>query len=168
VSLADRLLVEPLSRTHDRASFSCGTPALDLYLQRQARQDVDRGLAAVFVLTEDSKRIASFYTLSALSVLPQDLPDSLSAKLPRLPLPVTLLGRMAVDETYKGQGIGTLALVHALKRAWRNASEVASWAVIVDAKQGARDFYVKYGFHPFPLQPDRLFLSMKEIAQAQK
>ena len=63
--------VEPLARSHDRASFSCGVAELDAYLHRQARQDMERGLASVFVLTPDGKRIAAFYTLSALSLLPE-------------------------------------------------------------------------------------------------
>jgi GNAT superfamily N-acetyltransferase len=138
---------------------------LDTYIQQQARQDLDRRLANVFILTEDGKRIAGFYTLSALSLLPETLPDAARAKLPRLPLPVTLLGRMAVDEVYRGRGLGEFVLLHALSRALRSSVEVASWAVIVDAKIGARTFYLKNGFIPLPDQPDRLYLPMKDVGK---
>lgn len=163
MSALSDLRVEPLSRIHDREAFSCGVPALDRYLQRQARQDADRRLASVFVVTQDGKKIAAFYTLSAFAVLPQDLPAKLAAKLPRLPVPVTLLGRMAVDHTHSGRRLGEFVLLHALQRALRSSADVSSWAVVVDSKEGARDFYLKYGFIPFAEQPDRLYLSMKDI-----
>lgn len=163
MSLPAGFKVEPLAKTHDRASFSCGIPELDNYLQRQARQDVDRHLASVFVLCNDSGHIAAFYTLSALALLPEDLPIVVGAKLPRFPLPVTLLGRMAVDKAYRGSGLGRFVLMHALQRALHSTVEVASWAVVVDTKVGARDFYLKYGFIPLPDKPHRLYLPMKEI-----
>jgi predicted GNAT family N-acyltransferase len=122
-----------------------------------------RKLAAVFILTPDSKTIAGFYTLSAHSMQAADLPDELAKKLPHFPLPVTLLGRMAASQSLRGQGLGEFLLMHALKRAWLGSQQVASWAVVVDAKMGARDFYLKDDFAALPLQPDRLFLPMKTI-----
>ncbi|MDQ2925027.1 MAG: GNAT family N-acetyltransferase [Acidobacteriota bacterium] len=155
--------IEPLRAQHDRANFSCGVAALDTYIQRQARQDVERKLAAVFVLTSGSKDIAGFYTLSAHSILAVDLPESHSRKLPRFPLPVTLLGRMAVSQSLQGRGWGEFLLMHALERAWIGTRAVASWAVVVDAKAGARDFYLKHDFIALPSQPERLFLPMAAI-----
>jgi GNAT superfamily N-acetyltransferase len=155
--------VEPLGTDHDRAAFSSGVAALDTYIQRQARQDLERNLAAVFVLTSDSKTIAGFYTLSAHSIQATDLPEELAKRLPRFPLPVTLLGRMAVSQTRQGQRLGEFLLIDALARAWRGSQQVASWAVVVDAKAGARDFYLKHDFAPLPSEPDRLFLPMKTI-----
>jgi GNAT superfamily N-acetyltransferase len=155
--------IEPLGQRHDREAFRCGVAALDLYLQRQARQDLERKLAAVFVLTPDGKAIAGFYTLSAHSILAADLPESYPKKLPRFPLPVTLLGRMAVSEDLQGQRLGEFLLMHALERAWVGSRQVASWAVVVDAKAGAREFYLKHDFVALPLQPDRLFLPMATI-----
>jgi predicted GNAT family N-acyltransferase len=154
--------IEPLKSHHDRTGFCCGVPALDTYLQRQARQDLERKLAAVFVLTS-GKRISGFYTLSAHSILAADLPEGHAKKLPRFPLPVTLLGRMSVSQDLQGQRLGEFLLMHALERAWIGSQQVASWAVVVDAKSGARDFYLKYDFVPLPSQPDRLFLPMTTI-----
>ena len=155
--------IETLGTHHDRATFSCGVPALDIYLQQQARQDLERNLAAVFILTSDSKNIVGFYTLSAHSIQAAELPEKLAKKLPRFPLPVTLLGRMAVSQSLQGQRLGEFLLVHALERAWLGSQQVASWAVIVDAKAGARDFYLKHDFIPLPLQSDRLILPMRTI-----
>lgn len=155
--------IEPLAAAHDRAAFCCGVPELDAYLQRQAAQDLRRSLAAVFVLTSDGKSIAGFYTLSAHSILAVDLPHDLEKKLPRFPLPVTLLGRMAVAQTLQGQGWGEFLLLHALERALTGSLQVASWAVVVDAKAGALSFYLKHDFIPFEMQPNRLFLPMKTI-----
>lgn len=124
---------------------------------------MERNLAAVFILTSNSKSVAGFYTLSAHSIQAAALPEELAKKLPRFPLPVTLLGRMAVSKSLQGQRLGELLLMHALERAWLGSQQVASWAVVVDAKEGARDFYLKHEFIPFPSQPDRLFLPMRTI-----
>jgi predicted GNAT family N-acyltransferase len=157
--------IEPLNDLHHRPAFSCGIAALDDYLHRHARQDMARNLAAVFVLTLDSRTIAGFYTLSAYSILAEQLPDVLGGKLPRFPLPVTLLGRMALSRAVQGQHLGEFLLMHALERAFFGSRQVASWAVVVDTKLGARDFYRKYGFTPLPSQPNRLFLPMTTIAK---
>ena len=145
--------VEPLAPNHDRSVFSCGVSELDAYLQRQASQDLKRNLASVFILTADGNNVAGFYTLTALSILATDLPDNLAKKLPRYPLPVTL----------HGQGWEEFLLLHALKRAWIGSRQVASWAVVVDAKAGAREFYLHHDFTPLPNWPNRLFLPMKAI-----
>jgi len=156
-------IIEPLGPNHDRAAFSCGVPSLDEYLQRQASQDQKRNLAAAFILTPDGKSVAGFYTLSAHAIEADRLPDDLARKLPRFPIPATLLGRMAIAQTMRGQGLGEFLLLHSLERALQASRQVASWAVLVDAKEGAREFYIKHDFIPFPGQPNRLFLPMKTI-----
>ena len=155
--------VEPLGLTHDRAAFSCGVPELDAYLQRRAGLDQGRKLAGVFILTKDGNGAAGFYTLSAYTILAAELPAELAKRLPRFPVPVTLLGRMAIAQYLQGQGWGEFLLVHALKRAALGSRQVPSWAVVVDAKAGARDFYLHQDFTPLPGQPERLFLQMKTI-----
>ena len=155
---------EPLGEQHNRAAFSCGVDALDTYFRGDpVRQDVSRRATNAFVLTPDGKTVAGFYTLSPISILSEDLPEKLAKRLPKRPLGATLLGRMAVCEDLRGQGFGELLLMEALNGAWRASKIVSSWAVVVDAKAGARDFYIKYEFTPFATQPDRLFLLMKKI-----
>jgi predicted GNAT family N-acyltransferase len=162
-SLATNYRVEALDAHHDRASFCCGVSELDAYLQQRAGQDLKRRLAAVFVLTPNGETISGYYTLSAHSIMGADLPPGLAKQLPRFPLPVTLLGRMAVAQALHGSGMGEYLLLDALNRALMGSRQVASWAVVVDAKAGARSFYLKHDFIPLPASPDRLFLPMKTI-----
>lgn len=157
--------IEPLGDKHDRAAFSCGAEPLDRYLQKQAGQDVSKRVAAAFVITPDGTTIAGFYTLSAHLVNLADLPGSVAKRLPRYPnVPATLLGRLAVSENFRSQGIGELLLLDALKRALGNTDEVASAVVVVDAKdESARRIYLRHDFMPLPTQPNRLFYPMKTI-----
>lgn len=155
--------VEPLTPGHDREAFCCGNSALDSYFHQQAGQDQKRKLAAVFILTADGRSVDGFYTLSAQSILAPELPPEVAKKLPRFPVPVTLIGRIAVAQSLQGQGWGESLLLHALERALLTSRQVASWAVVVDAKAGAREFYIKKSFVPFQANPDRLFLPMKTI-----
>ena len=101
------ITVEPLGRQHDRAAFQCGADALDRYLKQQARQDADKRVAAPFVAVRlPDARVLGYYTLSASVLTLADLPDELARKLPHYPqLPVTLLGRLAVDQSTKGERV---------------------------------------------------------------
>ena len=162
---APKLRFELLGAAHDRAGFSCGVPALDHYLQTQAGQDVRRRIAAAFVATADGKTIAGYYTLSQHSVELGVLPEEFAAKLPKYPLvPATLIGRLAVSTSFRGQGVGELLLMDAMYRCLCGSRQVASAAVIVDAKdERAAAFYRKYGFLELPKIPRRLFLPMATI-----
>lgn len=164
MSKAKTFHFEPLQDHHDRANFSCGTEALDRYFRGDPiRQDMSRKLAAAFVMT-DAAAVVGFYTLSSLSIVSSDLPENLVKRLPsRLPIPVTLLGRMGVHIDWKGKGLGTDLLMDALYRSLMAAKTVASWAVVVDAKEEATGFYLKHGFIQFPESPRRLLLPMRTI-----
>ena len=157
--------IEPLSPAHDREAFRCGESALDLYLQRQARQDIARDLARVYVLTNDGNTVNGFYSLSATSIDPASLPLQISRKLPHLPIPASLLGRMAIDTRLQGRSLGNLILMSALRKALDGSRVIGSWAAVVDAKQSARPFYLKYDFQPLPDHPTRLFLTMGHFAR---
>jgi GNAT superfamily N-acetyltransferase len=159
--------VEPLDEQHDRSLFRCGNEALDRYFREQAGQDVRRHLTAVFVLRGAvSDEIAGFYTLSACQVDPRNLPPELAKRLPRRLLPATLLGRLAVDLRFHGQGLGGALLVDALLRAATASQEIGAMAVIVDAKNdGARAFYGRFGFRRFADDPNRLFLPMADAVR---
>lgn len=155
---------EPLGEQHDRAAFSCGVEALDQYFRGDPiRQDVSRRVTNAFVLTPDGKFVAGFYTLSPISILSVNLPASLARKLPKRPIGATLIGRMGRDRSLRGKGLGEMLLMDALHKAWQASKLVSCWAVVVDAKEGARDFYLKNEFTPFVSHPDRLFLLMKNI-----
>lgn len=159
--------VDPIGKTHDRTIFSCGTAALDRYLQQQARQDAEKSVAAPFVLTAPPEpQVLGYYTLSASLVNVSELPEALTKKLPRYPqLPVTLLGRLAVDDSMKGKGRGQFLLMDAMHRSLQAAANIAAMALVVDAKDdAAKAFYRHYGFIALQQQPGRLFLSMTTVA----
>lgn len=162
------ITVEPLGRQHDRTAFHCGADALDRYLKQQARQDADKRVAAPFVAVRPpDKRILGYYTLSASVLTLADLPDELVRKLPRYPqLPVTLLGRLAVDQSTKGHGLGEHLLLDALRHSLDHADQIAAMAVVVHAKdEAAAAFYRHYGFLALQAQPSRLFVPMRWVAQ---
>lgn len=154
-------LVGALGSAHARDGFSCGVPALDHYLSHQATQDMRRRVSACYVATEiSSGKIAGYYTLAAGSVPLTDLPEALSRKLPRYPsVPVARVGRLAVDQAFHGKKLGGALLADAADRAAR--SEVAIFALIVDAKDGtAAAFYRHHGFEPFGGNSRQLFVPL--------
>jgi ribosomal protein S18 acetylase RimI-like enzyme len=146
---------------HDRAAFSCGVDALDGYLRQQATQDVRRRATACYVAVEASGgRIAGYYTLAAAGIPLADMPAALAKRLPRYSsVPVARLGRLAVDQVYHGQKLGSALLWDALERCRR--SEIAVFALVVDAKDDqAVAFYRHHGFTPFVSQPRQLVLPL--------
>lgn len=162
----DKYAVEPLDRKHDPKAFSCGNDALDRYLREQASQDVRKRVATVFVLTgAHGDAVIGYYSLASSSVDLGEWPEKLKKKLPLYPVvPVTLLGRLALDKKHHCKGLGEYLLMDALWRCSMVAREIASVAVIVDAiDDKARGFYEHYGFCAFPKQADRLFLHMQTI-----
>ncbi len=163
--VGEELRVETISPRHDRSTFESGVEPLDRYLQVQAGQDARKNMAAPFVLARQDGVIAGYYTLSSTAVRLGELPDRLVRKLPRYPLvPATLIGRLVVDRRHQGKGYGRFLLADALYRAAR--SEIAAFAVIVDAKDGnARRFYERESFFPFADQPMKLFRPMADIRQ---
>jgi ribosomal protein S18 acetylase RimI-like enzyme len=156
--------IRPLDAAVDTAAFHCGHPALDEYLRRYASQDVRREVARVFVATPegDEERVAGFFTLSAGSVNCADLPEALTRKLPRYPIPAALLGRLAVDQTFQGQGLGSILLADACRKVVQASQVLAVVGIIVDAKDAADiSFYRHFGFVSLPGMPDRLLLPAK-------
>ena len=157
--------IEALARHHDRSRFRCGSEALDRYLRRQASQDARRKVSRVFVAVPDTPaEVAGFYTLSAGSVERETLPQSVMRRLPRYPVPVALLGRLAVDRRWRGQGLGSALLIDALRRVCHASEALAVYAVVVDAKdERAQAFYERFGFIALPGAVRRLFLPMRTL-----
>ena len=140
---------------------------LDNYLHTQASQDVKRKLCVVFALFEDTT-IKGYYTLSNASIPAEMIPEDIKKKMPGSykTLPVTLLGRFAIDEMFKGQGLGGILLLDALKRSYEVASQsLGSIAVVVDPLDSeALKFYEKFGFILLP-HSGKMFLPMADIAR---
>lgn len=153
----------PLDAAHDHTAFNSDSAPLNRYLREQVTQDVRRRVAACFVALADGQRIAGYYTLASASLLLADLPASTSKKLPRYPtVPAVRMGRLAVDQAFKGQGLGGALLADALDRAAR--AEIAAYALMVDAKdESAADFYRHHGFIALPDSPRTLFLPLATV-----
>ena len=158
---------ELLAKQHDRAGFCCASAPLNTYLQQIARKDAERHVAAAFVMVDNAApvTIMGYYTLSAFAVDVTELPEAMQKKLPRYPrLPATLLGRLARDERFPGTG--SLLLMDALARAHQKAADIASLAVVADAKdEAALTFYRQFGFAQLGTDPNRVFLPMGTIAE---
>ncbi|MDD2893218.1 MAG: GNAT family N-acetyltransferase [Halothiobacillaceae bacterium] len=156
-------LLAPLDAAYDRTAFNCGSESLNGYLRAHVTQDIRRRVAACFVALADKQRIAGYYTLASASLLLADLPASTGKKLPRYPtVPAVRMGRLAVDESFKGQGLGGALLADALDRAAR--SEIAAYALMVDAKdERAVAFYRHHGFIALPDSPLTLFLPLATV-----
>ncbi len=158
-------IFEPLGTQYDRAAFHCGNESLDSYFHRQAGQDLRRHLAVPYVMVDPrASIIAGYYTLTNYQVAVGELPPEITRRIPYADVPATLIGRLALDLKYQGQGLARLLLMDALNRSFRTSYRVASLAVVVDAiDDNARSFYQHYGFIPFPNHVNRLFLPMDTI-----
>lgn len=160
---AGSIRIGPLGNVHDRAAFSCGKEPLDRYIRQQATQDIRRGVASVFVAVtpELPERILGFFTLSAASIVPSDLPPETAKQLPRHPVPAALIGRLAVDRSVARRGLGAILLAEAMQKAMIAAEIVAMSAIVVDPiDDEARSFYSAFGFRSLHGPQQRMFLAL--------
>ncbi|MFC2120710.1 GNAT family N-acetyltransferase [Bacteroidota bacterium] len=161
-------LTERLNSSHNRKGFNCGKITLDNYLHHQANQDIKRKLSICFVLNDKKTNlIQAYYTLANNSIHKDQIIEKIKNKLPKSysSIPTTLLGRLAVDRKFQGQGIGKIMLIDALKRSFDLSKNIGSFAVVVDPLDNeAEDFYGKFGFIKLP-DSGKMFLAMKTIKQ---
>lgn len=122
----------------------------------------------MFVATENELGIVGFYSLSSFTLTIEDLPEEIGKKLPRYDaIPAALIGRLARDLRVRGKGVGALLLSDAVRRILAASRSLAVFAIVVDAKDAAASvFYEGFGFRPFPLRPQRLFLLTSTAAAA--
>ncbi|GAB3356361.1 GNAT family N-acetyltransferase [Arachidicoccus ginsenosidivorans] len=165
------LKIEDLQKKHNRKDFSCGKILLDTYINKQASQDVKRNLSTCFVLVEDTDHIVKgYFTLSSGSIRRQDIPEDLAKKLPwgYEDMPTALLGRLAIDNSLKGQRWGERLLLEALERCLGISEMIGTLAVVVDPiDDEAQNFYKKYGFILLPTS-GKMFLPIKTIKDLYK
>ena len=158
---------EPLQAHHDRQGFDCGKPALNQFLQRQARQNADRNVGITHVAGAEAgdAEVLAYYTLLTRVVDAEIVPNK---KLPRGEIGVVLLGRLAVDQTAQGQGLGRLCLLRAMMQVERAAREIGIYALVLDAlDEEARAWYLhlSFGFEPLQDDPNHLYLPVATIRQ---
>jgi len=138
----------PLGKHHDRNAFDCGEDDLNTYLKRYARQNHESGGAKCFVATPRTEpaRILGFYTLSPASIEFSRAPSVVTRGLGRYDVPVYRLGRLAVERSIQGRGLGGRLLLRAAERCMTAAQEVGGVALLIDAKNDpAAQWYEKYG-----------------------
>lgn len=126
----------PIGRHHDRAAFDCGEPDLNLFLTRYARQNHESGGAKTFVAVPagEPSRILGFYSLSPASLGYARTPALVTRRLARHEVPVFRLGRLAVDRSVQGRGLGGALLIAAGRRCMAVAEQVGGVALLIDAK----------------------------------
>jgi GNAT superfamily N-acetyltransferase len=155
---------EPISAAHEVDAFSCGKPALDHWLKRRALSNQQKGFTAVLVVHQQN-RVVGYYGLAPTAVLPAILPRSVRTGQPPDPVPCLLLGQIATDLTWAGQGVGSGLLKHALSRTVQAAALVGGRALLVNAVDAeAAAFWQRRGFLPTLDDPHLLFRSIADIA----
>lgn len=159
--------IRPLDGAAATERFSCTESLLDDYLRRYAAQDVRRGVARVFIATtvETPDQVAGYFSLNAASIRAETLPEALRKKLPHYPVPLALLGRLAVDREFQGRGLGAILLADACRKVNAASQTLAVAGILVDAKSPqAAAFYRHFGFIALPGQPARLILPKARFA----
>lgn len=155
---------EPLNERHDLSLFSCGKPSLDRWLRSKALSNQQKGFTAVMVVHEEG-RVVGYYGIAPTAVVPTVLPRAIRTGQPPDPVPCLLLGQLAIDERWRGQGIGLGLLKHALERCVSAARLIGGRALIVVAVDDeAALFWRKRGFLPSKDDPMTMFRSIADIA----
>jgi predicted N-acetyltransferase YhbS len=156
---------EPLRGKHDAEGFECGEPALDVWIEKHARQAEASGSARVFVTTDDGERVVGFYAVAAASVGPRDATERLAKGQPEhQSVPAILIGRLAVASDHQGNQVGRSLLRDALLKCAAAAESIGARAVIVHAlSDDAVRFYARFGFEASPTDSRHLILLMKDL-----
>ena len=154
-----------LDKPHDRSGFECGNGSLNEWLRSRAGQFDRRDLSRTYIATRPEESIVcGYYAISTHRVVYDDLPAAESKGLPRIDVPVVLLGRLAVDRSSQGQGLEAFLLIDALRRALHISEQVGIRAVEVDAiDHSAQAFYLNFGFRSLLDDPRHLMMPMHEI-----
>lgn len=165
--MASTFEIHPLDSRFDRDQFDCGNEVLNKFLKSHARQNQDKGVSRTFVAIQSgdkTKHILGFYSQSMVQVDLSSFPEAIQKKLPRHPVPSARIGRLATDVITRGQGLGRLLVVDALKRVKAASGQIGVYAVIVDAKdQLSKNFYLNLGFVASSSDPMMLFYSIGSI-----
>jgi GNAT superfamily N-acetyltransferase len=159
----------PIAKRHDRAAFDCGDADLNEFLRRYARQNHESGGAKTFVAVSvaDDKRVLGYYSLSPASIEYARAPDVIGRGIGRYDIPAFRLGRLAVDQSMQGMGLGGQLLLAAGRRCLRAAAEVGGVALLIDAKsERVARWYASYGALPLLDAPLTLILPLQTIKRA--
>ena len=156
---------EPLQPDHLTQGFDCGRESLNEWLIRRALRNESAGDSRTYVVCDKERHIAAYYCLAAGQVIRTEAPKPLTRNAPD-PIPVIVLGRMAIDVSWQGKGIGSALLRDAAYRAKAGAAVIGARALLVHAlDENAQDFYEAHGFVPSPVVPLTLMLAFKHLEE---
>lgn len=151
----------PLSAVHELDEFESGEPSLDFWLKETALKNQGTGSSRSFVVCDQHSKVIGYYSLSSGAINRGDAPKSMQRNMPS-PLPIILLGRLAVDLDYQNQGLGRGMLRDAVMRIVHASQDVGIFAILIHAiSESAKRFYLSCGFVQSPLQPMTLMMTVK-------
>jgi len=157
--------IEPLTKVHNRTEFDCGNQALNHFLQKIARQHMDKGLSKTFVLidTEQPTEIIAYMSLVLCEVLTEDMPHQWKKKYPSR-IPAAKLAKLAVSIDQQRKGYGETLLIDAMQKTLNVSKKMGLAGLFVDAKhKQAKTYYQQFGFLSLPEQLDDLFMPLSTI-----
>lgn len=160
----ESFIIRPYQKGDNKYSFSCGVPELDHYFSAVLSQDIKRNLAAGYVLWDDEgATVAGYFTISSIHIVLDQIPDQYKKKLPYNEVPFLLLGRLAIDQGYKGCGLGKNLLMSVFELTCRLKAQMGVWGLAVDpVNQEAEDFYSKFDFQKLPAD-ERMFINVQSL-----
>lgn len=165
--MAEKPLIAKLSPAHDPTSFDCGSEPLNRFLKLHALQSQQAGVAQTYVAASGPE-IAGYHTLVVGHIAHDEAPDRLAKGVPRHPVPIIILARLAVDRNWQGKGLGAALVVDAMRRVLQAADIAGVRAMVVHAKdETAQRFYEHLGFVQFPERPLTLYRLLKDIRSMQ-
>jgi GNAT superfamily N-acetyltransferase len=156
---------EPLADRHDLSAFVSGEPALDDWLRRRARGNQLSGASRTYVLARGD-RVVGYYSIAAGAIAVADAPGRIRRNVPD-PIPMAVLGRLAIDRAWQGKGLGGLMLRDAVLRSCQAAEIVGMRGILVHAiSPAAKQFYETFGFRESPANPMTLMVSLNDALAA--
>ena len=154
----------PLAEAHRLDSFRCGKPELEFWLKQRARKNQLEAASRTFVVCAGNE-VVGYYALSAGAVLHETVPGNVRRNMPE-PIPVAVLGRLAVHSDWNGQGVGAGLLKDAVRRAARLAEEIGIRALLCHAiDENAKKFYLHHGFIESPIEPLTVMLNIAKLVK---
>jgi GNAT superfamily N-acetyltransferase len=158
----------PLTGDHDLAAFDSGEPTLDKWLREHALDNEQKGGSRTFVVCAEGRVVVGFYALAAGSVEHERAPGRIRRNMPT-PIPVMVLGRLAVDKKLSGRGLGQGLLRDAIRRTVQVAQMAGIRALLVHAiSDNAKRFYLRHGFRESPIDPMTLMITLADALAALK
>jgi GNAT superfamily N-acetyltransferase len=161
--MAEKPQIAKLALAHDPTSFECGSDALNRFIKLHAWPSQRASISQTYVAGTGTE-IAGYYTLVVGHVAHDEAPERLAKGLPRHPVPVIVLARLAVDQTWRGKGLGAALVADAMRRVLQAADIAGVRAMVVHAKDDtAQPFYEHLGFVQFSDKPLTLYRLLKDI-----